>query len=76
MLYLIVKLLNLVEALLDHFVNTAYVDFAMTSDYQWIANVSAFKTDKGEETVGAVSTVIHLGSVFLAQLMQMFSGVL
>jgi len=71
MVELILKLFVLLENLLDHFVNTAYVDWAMTSDYQWIANVSAFKTEKGEETVGALSTVIHLGSVFLAQLMNL-----
>jgi len=69
MVTLILKLFVLIENLLDHFVNTTYVNFGMMSDYEWIANVSAFKTPKGEETVGALATVINLGSVFLAQLM-------
>jgi len=69
MVTIILKLFVLIENLLDHFVNATYVNFAMTSDYQWLGNVTAFKTDKGHETVGALSTVIHLGSVFLAQFM-------
>ena len=74
MLYLVVKLLDLVEVLLDHFVNVTGTYWVMGSDYQWRMDLNSDLTHKGNETVGAVSTVIHLGSVFLAQLMLLFSG--
>ena len=69
MMFLILKLMDLVEALLAHFVNVYGSWFAMTSDYQWVGDISSVLTPKGNETVGALSTVIHLGSIFLAQLM-------
>ena len=37
--------------------------------YQGQTNIVSVLTRKGNETVGALSTVIHSGSIFLAQLM-------
>ena len=71
MLALVVKLIDLVEALLDHFVNVTGTYWVMGSDYQWRADLNSDISHKGNETVGAVSTVIHLGSIFLAQLMNL-----
>jgi len=73
MLLLIVKLIDLVEALLDHFVNVTGTMFWTTNmsegGYQWQGNIYSLVTPKGNETVGALATVIHIGSIFLAQLM-------
>jgi len=69
MIVLIVKLLDLVEALLDHFVDTTGTMFWMNADNQWQGNIVSIVTEKGNATVGALSTVIHIGLIFLAQLM-------
>jgi len=69
MLVLLVRLLDLVNALLDHFVFTEGLMFWQNDDYQWQGNVVSILTEKGNQTVGALSTVIHVGSIFLAQLM-------
>jgi len=63
------RLLDLVNALLDHFVYTTGLMFWQNDDYQIQGNVVSILTEKGNETVGALSTVIHVGSIFLAQLM-------
>jgi len=69
MVLLIVKILGLAEALLDHFVYVTGTMFWQNADNQWQGNVVSILTEKGNETVGALSTVIHIGSIFLAQLM-------
>ena len=69
MMLLIVKLLDLVEDLLDHFVNVQGTMFWQNDTMQIQGSVSSTLTPKGNETVGALSTVVHIGSIFLAQLM-------
>jgi len=69
MVLLIVKILDLVEGLLDHFVYVTGTMFWQNDDLQWQGNVVSVVSEKGNETIGALSTVIHIGSIFLAQLM-------
>jgi len=69
MLLAIIKLLDLVNALLDHFVDTTGTVFWMNTDYEWQANIVSHITPKGNQTVAALATVIHMGTIFLAQLM-------
>jgi len=57
------------ELLRDHFVYTIGTMFWMNKDNQWQGNIVSVLTQKGNETQGALSTIIHLGSIFLAQLM-------
>jgi hypothetical protein len=82
MMLLIVRLLDLVNALLDHFVNGQYGEvedytvamFWQSTDYQWQGDIASVLTPKGNETFGALATVIHMGSMFLAQLMLLFNA--
>ena len=69
MMYLIVQIFDLLQDLLEHFALATNTYFIMGTDYQWSGNVVSTVTQKGTETVGALSTVVHLGSIFLAQLM-------
>lgn len=69
MMLLMVKLFDLIEALLDHFVNVQGTMFWQNDVDQWQGSIASTLTEKGNETVGALSTVVHIGSVFLAQLM-------
>jgi len=69
MLLLVAKLLDLANALLDHFVDTTGLMFGMNTDYQWQGNIVSRITEEGNETLGALSTLIHVGSIFLAPLM-------
>lgn len=71
MIFLIGKLMEMAEGLLDHFV-IIVGDFTQQPDYEWTGWISSNLTQKGEETVGALSTVIHMGSMFLAQLTLVF----
>ena len=74
--------MDLTNVLLNHFVyesvdpvaDWAELDFWMSTDYQWQGNIVSVLTPKGNETVGALSTVIHMGSMFLAQLMLLFNA--
>jgi hypothetical protein len=80
MISLIVKLLDLANALLNHFVRnedgTGELDvfFWQSTDYQWQGDIASVLTPKGNETFGALATVIHMGSMFLAQLMLLFNA--
>ena len=73
MILLIGKLIELVEGFLDHFVNVVG-DFTLQPDFQWTGYLSANLTQKGDESVGALSTVIHMGLMFFAQLMLVLMG--
>jgi hypothetical protein len=44
------------------------------TDYEWIGDPYSLLTPKGNETVGALATVIHQGAMFLAQLMLLFNA--
>ena len=86
MISLIVKLMDLTNALLNHFVypiadldwdgvpETPWGGLQQLTDYEWIGDFNPVLTNKGNETVGALSTVIHMGSMFLAQLMLLFNA--
>ena len=74
MISLIVKLIDLTEALLDHFVDVSPTAFQQLTDYEWIGDPYSLLTPKGNETVGALATVIHMGSMFLAQIMLLFNA--
>ena len=67
MIFLIGRLIELAEGLLDHFV-TIVGDFTQQPDGEWTGWLYANLTQKGDETTGALSTVIHMGTMFLAQL--------
>ena len=57
------------EALLNHFVNVYGTTLIQAADGEWYGSASSILTTKGNETVGAMASVIHLGSILLAQLM-------
>jgi hypothetical protein len=77
MMLLIVRLLDLVNALLDHFVNGQYGEvedytvamFWQSTDYQWQGDIASVLTPKGNETFGALATIIHQSTMFLAMLL-------
>ena len=74
MLSIIIKLIDILEALLDHFVDVAPSTFQQLTDYEWIGAPYSLVTPKGNETLGALATVIHQGSMFLAQLMLLLNA--
>jgi hypothetical protein len=74
MISLIVKLLDLTEALLDHFVDVSPTLMQQLTDYEWIGDPYSLVTPKGNETIGALATVIHQGAMFLAQVMLLFNA--
>jgi len=67
MILLFGKLLEMANGILAHFV-TIVGNFTQQPDYEWTGWISSNLTQKGEETVGALSTVIHMLTMFLAQL--------
>lgn len=67
----ILKGLALVNALLDHF-SSATVTLTTKDSGQWFATVTGDITNKGHDTVGAVSSIINYGAVLLAQLLAAF----
>ena len=69
MVFLVLKLMDLVEALLNHFVDVYDTALYQAADGEWYGTPSSVLTEKGNETVGAVASIVHLGSIMLAQLM-------
>ena len=69
MVYLVLKCMDLLEALMNHFVNVYGTTLTQAADGEWYGSASSILTEKGNETVGALASVIHLGSILLAQLM-------
>ena len=69
MLLLVLKIIDLLEALLDYFV---YVSVDVTapsiaSDYQWEVDAISIPTPKGWAVLDSVATIIHNGLDFVAQ---------
>ncbi len=54
-----------------------FVDFTVTvrqiTSGEWFATVSGDLTNKGHDTVGAVSSILNYGAVLLAQILAAFS---
>ena len=71
MLYLIVKILSLVESLMEHFV-AIQVQVNGDVDGEWTGTIISDVTPKGERIIGALSTLIDNSLVMLAQLSTMF----
>jgi hypothetical protein len=64
---LLLKLLDLFEALLDYFVQVS-VMFTKADDGQWeLVYLSSLPTAKGWDVLDAVVTIIHNGLDFVAQ---------
>ncbi len=74
MLYLIVKILDIVEPLLEHFVSIQ-VYMLGDIDGEWTGTIISGLTPKGERLVGSLSTLIDNTMVMLAQLSTMFPGI-
>ena len=63
---------GLLDELLSHF--AAYeVTLSMDTSGEWFALVAGDITNKGHDTVGAVSSIINYGAVLLAQILAAFS---
>jgi len=75
MLYLIVKILDIVEYLLEHFVN---ISVTMTEDleHQWSGTILSQMTEKGDRLLGSLSTIIDNSMIMIAQLSTMFPAAL
>lgn len=70
---LILKLLDLFEALLDYFVDVAVMFTRNATDGQWeIVWIESEPTEKGTAVLQAVVTIIHNGLDFVAQFMTLF----
>lgn len=64
---MLLKLLDLFEALLDYFVTIA-VQFDKQADGQWaLSHIHSEPTAKGVAVLDAVATIIHQGLDFVAQ---------
>ena len=74
MLYLIVKILAIVESLLEHFVS---INVFMLGDVdgEWTGTIISAITPKGDRLIGALSTLLDNSMVMLAQLSTMFPAV-
>ena len=71
MIALIVKILDIVEALLNHFVQVS-LHFTEQADHEWNGTIISLVTPKGERLVGALATIIDNAMIMVAQLSVMF----
>ncbi len=66
MLLLIIKIIDLLEGLLDFFIY-AQLDITKADDGQWVVDVISTPTAKGWAVLADVATIVHYGLDFVAQ---------
>jgi len=71
MIALIVKLLDIVEGLLEHFV-AVNMHFTQDVDNQWAGYYFSNITPKGDRLIGSLSTIIDNVLIMIAQLSVQF----
>lgn len=70
MILLIIKIMDLVNGLVDRFVDVGGY-FWKGADGQWVGNTYSDVTAKGNDVIDSLASIIHYGLDFVAQFMSL-----